>query len=165
MANDSISLDDLKAKVEAAEAEFLRAEEGVRRAEEVVRRADAQRERFRNALQVCEEMLAGAELETSSTTPPPAPIRVASRPIRAKTNPPTVAERAIATLEAAGKFLSTQELLDSMQRDGYKATSKSRPYDSVYGSLHHDARRERSRLVNKDAKWGLKEWTSEGSVP
>jgi len=64
----------------------------------------------------------------------------------------------VALLEASGKPLGTQELLDLMQRDGYKPTTKGRPYDSIYGSLHHDARKEGSRLVNKDAKWGLKDW-------
>lgn len=153
MAHDSISLGDLKARMEAAEAEFLEAEDAVRQ-------AVARRDRLRTAFQVFEEMLAVESEISSSPAPTPASTNAGSRRSRTakKAKPLTVAERAITVLEANGDFLDTHELLERMQRGGYKATSKGRPYDTVYGSLHHDAKKAGSRLVNKDAKWGLRKW-------
>ena len=158
MAQDSISLGDLKARMEAAEAELLQAEEAVRQ-------AIARRDRLRTAFQVFEELLAGSEGETpSSPAPPlaqvsPVPTNTAKRARTSKKpRPLTVAERAVEVLEANGAPLETSELVERMQRNGYKPTSKGRPYDTVYGSLHSDAKKPGSLLVNRDAKWGLRKW-------
>jgi DNA-directed RNA polymerase delta subunit len=72
---------------------------------------------------------------------------------------------AIRELEAHGDFLGTHELLEILQRYGYKPKGKSTPYDSLYASLWHAANKDGNRVVNRDAKWGLREWLEPGWTP
>ena len=170
MDNNSI-LVELKAKLDAAEAELTQAEELARRARE-------QSDRLRTAYQVLEEMMSGRE--TASPMPMPAPPprpapsartmtvrlplseRGAGLPIppppKFRANGPTVEERAVSVLRQAGEFLSTQDLVDRMQANGYKSDSKGKVYDTVYGTLDHARKKKGARLVRKDAKWGLSDW-------
>jgi hypothetical protein len=167
MENDSISLSVLQARIEAAEIEC-------RQAEETVRKAIEQRDRFLTALQVFQEVLAGVNGETPQAVEAvpevAAPVKATSKRQRRKPSKPskpaiTAPDLAIQELESYGDFLGTQELLEVMQRHGYMPKGQGRPYDSLYGSLWHAANKDGSRLVNKDAKWGLREWLEPGWTP
>jgi len=154
-------LAELKAKIAVAEADLHRAEEQVKKSRE-------QWERLQTAHQVLEEMLGGEEHQVTKTLPPAAPKpaprfgRGAGLPIppppKFPPREPTVEERAIEELKKVGAFLSTQDLVQRMQASGYKSESKGKVYDTVYGTLDHARKKENTRLVRQDAKWGLREW-------
>ena len=155
--------EDIQARMKAA---LLQAEEAERKAAE-------QRERFRIALEVFEEMKVAAEAsqevsaEVAAVTAPPAPTRPAG-PVRSvsektrrsspKKRRPSTAEQAIKELQARGEFMTTNELLEVLQTKGFKPNPKAKPYDALYGLLWHGSRKAGSRLVNRDMKWGLREW-------
>lgn len=155
-------------------------------AEEAERKAAEQRERYRIALEVFEEMKAAeasqeASTEVAAVTTPPAPappppvrpaapVRSVSEKTRRSSPKKTsktlsVAERAIYELEARGEFMTTTELLEILQGKGFKPNPKARPYDALYGLLWHGSRKTGSRLVTRDMKWGLREWLQEDDKP
>ncbi|MES1240263.1 MAG: HTH domain-containing protein [Acidobacteriota bacterium] len=149
----SISLTDLRSDLAQAEAEVGRAEEAARLA---VQRRDelvdlvARVERY-----VKEREQAQPKLQPVLPLRPVPTRKPAHREL-------TVAERVIEILEGQDRFMTTRELVTELEKRGYRPKSaKKRPYDAVYGSLHGALKIRGTRLVNKDAKWGLSEWVGQ----
>jgi len=156
MANDSISLTELKAKLEAVEAERQRLNTAYQVLEEMIRAKEATREAPEEPLKV-------------APLPPPSPPVSAPRAVwpPAKKQAPTVADRAIRELEKARRFLDTHELIEALVGGGYIVAGKKKPsqvYDSVYGSLDHARRKTNGRIVREDGKWGLRDWHEEAKA-
>lgn len=153
---DEPILSELRTQANAAEERF-------REAEEAYRNAAAQRDRLLMALQVVEELM---DSRKKVTAPPAAPVQVATPAAKITRNAPaapnprrTIEDWAVSVLEKAGAFLSTEDLTENMLKAGFTYTGGSRAYDVVYSGLYHAQKKKSgSRIVNKNAMWGLKEW-------
>jgi len=151
MLNDSISLSELKAKLEELETE---------------------RQRLNTAYQVLEEMIRAKEAKAppaqeapaapAPVPPPPPAQRTVWPPV--KKREVTVEDRAVHELEKARRFLTTNELVDAMVQSGYNVGKKNpvKVYDSVYGSLDHARKKANARIVRENGSWGLLEWGEKG---
>lgn len=162
---DSIALSDIEAHMAAVEAEYRKAEEAIRKAEEARRQAEAKRDELQTALRVFQGMLANRSQTVparAAQRPLPAPaVHVAASPPK-PSKPPTAPELAIPKLEAHGDWLTLKELLDMLGDDYKPQKATGSRHDALYGSLWHEAKKENGRIVNREGKWGLREWLQEG---
>ena len=63
-------------------------------------------------------------------------------------------------LNAVGQFSDTRTVCNSLLAGGFETKAKNF-YQTAFGTLNREAKREDSRLVKREAKWGLREWLDE----